>query len=93
MVSLSTLRAGRTLLRKNICWYSFLLEDKLIQGLVQLEGLGQLKKLNDLNGIRTRDFLACSILPQKTSVFLLDCKLYFHLHVRCLFVHIIICST
>jgi hypothetical protein len=34
------------------------------QGLVRLEGLGQLKKSNDIIGVRTREIPACSIVPQ-----------------------------
>jgi hypothetical protein len=36
--------------------------------MLQLEGLGQLKKSNDLIGNRTRDLLACSKLPQPTTL-------------------------
>jgi hypothetical protein len=36
--------------------------------IVQLEGLGELKKPNDLIGNRTRDFPACSIVPQPTTL-------------------------
>jgi hypothetical protein len=35
---------------------------------VRLEGLGQLKKSNDLIGYRTRDLPACSIVPQPTTL-------------------------
>jgi hypothetical protein len=35
---------------------------------VRLEGLGQLKKSNDLIGIWTRDLPACSIAPQPTTL-------------------------
>jgi hypothetical protein len=35
---------------------------------VRLEGLGQLKKSNDLIGYRTRDLQACSIVPQPTTL-------------------------
>jgi hypothetical protein len=35
---------------------------------VRLEGLGKLKKSNDLIGNRTRDLLACSIMPQPTTI-------------------------
>jgi hypothetical protein len=35
---------------------------------VLLEGLGQLKKSNDLIGIRTRDLPDCSIAPQPTTL-------------------------
>jgi hypothetical protein len=34
---------------------------------VRLEGLGQLKKSNDLIGDRTLDLPACSIVPQPTT--------------------------
>jgi hypothetical protein len=35
---------------------------------VQLEGLGKLKKSNNLIGIRTSDLLACSIVPQPNTL-------------------------
>jgi hypothetical protein len=35
---------------------------------VRLEGLGQLKKSNDIIGKRTRDLPVCSIVPQSTAV-------------------------
>jgi hypothetical protein len=35
---------------------------------VRLEGLGQLKKSNELIGIRTRDLPACDIVPQPTTL-------------------------
>jgi hypothetical protein len=35
---------------------------------VRLEGLGQLKKSNDLIGNRTSDLPACSIVPQPTTL-------------------------
>jgi hypothetical protein len=35
---------------------------------MRLEGLGQLKKSNDLIEIRTRDLPACSIVPQPTTL-------------------------
>jgi hypothetical protein len=35
---------------------------------VRLEGLGQLKKSNDLIGIRTRDLPSWSIVPQPTTL-------------------------
>jgi hypothetical protein len=44
-------------------WYSFLFE-----AIVLLEGLGRIKKSNDLIGIRTCDFQACSIVPQPTTL-------------------------
>jgi hypothetical protein len=36
--------------------------------IVRLEGLGQLKKSNDLIGNRTRDLRLCSILSQRTTL-------------------------
>jgi hypothetical protein len=33
------------------------------QGLVRPEGLGKLKTINSPHGVRTRDLLACSIVP------------------------------
>jgi hypothetical protein len=36
--------------------------------IVRLEGLGQLKKYNDLIGNRTRDLPTCSIVPQQTTL-------------------------
>jgi hypothetical protein len=38
------------------------------RAIVRLEGLGQLKKSNDLTGSRTRDLPACSIVPQPTTL-------------------------
>jgi hypothetical protein len=35
---------------------------------MRLERLGQLKKLIDLIGTRTRDLPACSIVPQPTTL-------------------------
>jgi hypothetical protein len=35
---------------------------------VRLEGLGQLKKYNDLIGTRTRDLPACSKVPNETRI-------------------------
>jgi hypothetical protein len=35
---------------------------------VQLEGLGQLKKSNDLIRIQSHDLPACSIVPQLTTL-------------------------
>jgi hypothetical protein len=49
-------------------WYSFLLEAESTPGPVRQEGLGQLKKSNDLIRISTRDLPACSIVPQPTML-------------------------
>jgi hypothetical protein len=38
------------------------------RAIVRLEGLGQLKKFNDLIGNRTRDLPACSIVPRTTTL-------------------------
>jgi hypothetical protein len=36
--------------------------------MLRVEGLGQLKTLNDLIGIRTRDLPACTIVSQPTTL-------------------------
>jgi hypothetical protein len=36
--------------------------------IVRLNGLGELKKFNDLNGIQIRDIPVCSIAPQSTTL-------------------------
>jgi hypothetical protein len=46
------------------------------QGLVWLEGLGNVEKINDLIGSRTRDHPACSIEPQPTTLPLPPSSLY-----------------
>jgi hypothetical protein len=38
------------------------------RGIVRLEGLGQLKKCNDLIGNETHNLLACSTVPQPTVI-------------------------
>jgi hypothetical protein len=38
------------------------------QGLLRLEGLGKLKKFNDLIQSQTRDLPSCSIVPQPTTL-------------------------
>jgi hypothetical protein len=35
---------------------------------MRLEGLGKLKKINDVIGTRTRDLPACSIAPQPSTL-------------------------
>jgi hypothetical protein len=60
----SALRAA-ALYPQEDSWYLFLLEIGSIPG---LEGLGQLKKFSDLIGNRTRDFPACSIVPQPNTL-------------------------
>jgi hypothetical protein len=38
------------------------------RAIVQLEGLGQLVKTNNIIEIRTRDLPACSLVPQPTTL-------------------------
>jgi hypothetical protein len=38
------------------------------RAIVRLEGLGQLKKSNDLTGNQTRDLSACNVMPQPTTL-------------------------
>jgi hypothetical protein len=51
---------SRALLPRNIFRYSFPSQP---QGLLRLEGSVKLKKFNDIVGTRTRDLLACIIVP------------------------------
>jgi hypothetical protein len=49
--------------------YSFLLDAEFDpRARVRLEGFGKLKKSNNLIGNGTRDLLACSIVPQPTTL-------------------------
>jgi hypothetical protein len=41
---------------------------------VRLEGLGKLKKFNDLIGSQTRDLPACSIAPQSSMLSVLSLR-------------------
>jgi hypothetical protein len=64
---LAALRAGHPLPPRKFqeySWYSFLLE---AESTPELEGLGKLKKSNDLIGIQSGNFLACSIVLQPTT--------------------------
>jgi hypothetical protein len=49
-------------------WHSFPLEAVDSRAILWLEGLGQLRKFNDLIGNRTRDLPACSTVPQPTAL-------------------------
>jgi hypothetical protein len=50
-------------------WYSFLLEAESTPGaIVRLEWSGKFKKKITSSGTRTRDLLACSIVPQPTTL-------------------------
>jgi hypothetical protein len=60
-------------------WYSFLLE-----AIVRLEGLGQLKNPNDLIGNRIRDIRACSIVPQPATNVYKNVRKLFSLNTCCL---------
>jgi hypothetical protein len=65
-VMLAALRTGRALPPETLflCFcYSFLLEAERALELMWPEGLGKLKKFIHLIGSRTRDLLACSIVP------------------------------
>jgi hypothetical protein len=44
---------------------------------VRLEGLGQLKNFNNLIGNRTRDFSACGVVSQTTTLLQKKAKLIF----------------
>jgi hypothetical protein len=47
-------------------WYSFLLEAESPQGHSVAGRIRPIEKFNDLDGNRTRDLLACSIVPEPT---------------------------
>jgi hypothetical protein len=63
-VRLSALRAGSALLPERSSGTHFCKRLNKPQGLVRLEGLGKLKKCNDLIGSLTCDLPACSIGPK-----------------------------
>jgi hypothetical protein len=68
VVRLSALPAGRPLPPQEDSWYSFLFRGSVDpKAIVRLEGLGQLKKIHPI-GTRTRDFPACSVVPQPTTL-------------------------
>jgi hypothetical protein len=65
----SVLRSGLALLPGSIFWYSFLLEvESTPKTIAWLEGLGNLKKIIDLVGIRTSYLPVCSIVPKPTTL-------------------------
>jgi hypothetical protein len=64
VAKLSALRTGRTLLPRDIFMLLALISViGQAHGVVLPEGLGKLKKLIHFIGSRTRDLLACSIVP------------------------------
>jgi hypothetical protein len=67
----SALRAGRPLPPERFLVLISLISvrDRVDpRAIMLLEGLGQLKKSNDLIGDRIRDLPACSIVPQPTTL-------------------------
>jgi hypothetical protein len=70
-VRLSAIRNGRSLFIGNISFLLLILISvkrlSKPQGLLRLEGLGKLKKCNELIGSGTRDLPACSVVPQPLS--------------------------
>jgi hypothetical protein len=67
-VRLSALRAGRPLPARKFLVLVYVRGRVDPTAIVRLEGLGQLKRSNDLIGKRTRDLQACSIVPQPTTL-------------------------
>jgi hypothetical protein len=53
-----------------------------LRAIVRLEGLGQLKKSNDLNGNRTRDLRACSIVPHERKLPSRNLRHYSHTYLE-----------
>jgi hypothetical protein len=49
-------------------WYSFLLEAVNPRNTLRLEGLGKLRKFDDLIRNRTNDLQACNTAPQPTTL-------------------------
>jgi hypothetical protein len=68
-VRLPALRAGRPpFTSQEGSWFSFLLEADSTQGHSAAGRIRSIEKSNNLIGIRTLDFPACSILPQPTAL-------------------------
>jgi hypothetical protein len=69
-VRLLALRAGRptALYTQEDSWYLFLLEAESPQGHSAAGRMRSIEKSSDLIGNRTRDLLACSIVPQPTTL-------------------------
>jgi hypothetical protein len=65
---LSELRADRALLPGIFLVFVSARDCVNCRAIVLLEGLGELKKLNYLIGNRTRNFPACSVVPQATTL-------------------------
>jgi hypothetical protein len=67
-VRLSALRAGHPLPPRRFLVHISVRDSVDPRAILRLEGLGQLKKFNDLIGNRTRVFPACSIVPQPSTL-------------------------
>jgi hypothetical protein len=67
-VRLSALRVGRPLLPGRFLVLISVRVRVDLRVIVRLEGLSKLKESNDLIGSRIRDFPACSIVPQPTTL-------------------------
>jgi hypothetical protein len=67
-VRLSALRTGSPLLPGRFLVLISVRALVDITAITRLEGLGQLKKSNDIIVNRTRDFPACSMVPQQTTL-------------------------
>jgi hypothetical protein len=67
-VRLSALRADRPLTPERFLAFISVRGWVDPRALLRLEGLGKLKKSNDLIGTLTRDLSACSIVPQRTTL-------------------------
>jgi hypothetical protein len=66
-VRLPAIRAGRSLTHRKIPGTHFCLRLSRPQAIMRLEGIGQLKKSNDLIKDRSRDLPACSIVHQPST--------------------------